>query len=261
MPDSDLPDAVLRIEDQDRVRTLTFQRPDAANAFNEALYLALARALDEAAGDDGVSVVVLTGAGKAFCAGTDLTEMAEIARAHGAGEPTGASGQGFGVLMDALIAFPKPLLAAVNGAGVGLGLTMLAHCDLVLLSENARLLAPFTAMGVAPEAASSYLLPLRMGSQQAALALYASRWVSAEDAVRSGLALRVCPAEALLDSVHELAREIAAKPLPSLLATKRLVTDAHREGVLRARRLEDEAFTHLLRAPDMADNVLGRITG
>jgi uncharacterized membrane protein len=142
-----------------------------------------------------------------------------------------------------------PLLAAVNGSGVGLGLTMLAHCDLVLIADHARLLAPFTAMGVAPEAASSYLLPIRMGHQQAALALYASRWITAAEAVDAGLALRACPAETLLETTHELAREIAAKPLASLLATKRLVGDAHREGILRARRLEDETFSELLRSP------------
>lgn len=255
-----MPEAVLGIEDRDRVRTLTFQRPAAANAFNEALYLAVADALRAAAADDEISVVLLTGAGKTFCAGTDLTEMADIARAHGAGEPAGEAGQGFSVLLDVLTGFPKPLLAAVNGAGVGLGLTMLGHCDLVLMSENARLMAPFAAMGVAPEAASSYLLPLRMGSQWASLALYASRWITAEEAVRSGLALRTCPAESLLETTHGLAREIAAHPLASLLATKRLVTEAHREGIRRARELEDGAFAELLRAPDMADNVLARIT-
>lgn len=254
-----MPDAVLGIEDRDRVRTLTFQRPEAANAFNEALYLALAAALRAAAADGEVSVVLLTGAGRTFCAGTDLTEMAEIARAHGAGESTGSAGQGFGTLMDALVDFPKPLVAAVNGAGVGLGLTMLAHCDLVVLSERARLLAPFAAMGVAPEAASSYLLPLRMGAQAAALALYSSRWITAEEAVRCGLALRTAQPEALLETAHELAREIAAKPLASLLATKRLITDAHRDGIRRAREQEDQAFSELLRAPDIAGNVLARI--
>jgi enoyl-CoA hydratase/carnithine racemase len=240
---------VLGVDDRERVRTLTFQRPEAANAFSEELYLALAAALRDAAADDEVSVVVLTGAGKVFSAGTDLTEMTAIAQAHAAGESSPDTGKGFGILLDALIEFPKPLLAAVNGSGVGLGLTMLAHCDLVLIADHARLLAPFTTMGVAPEAASSYLLPLRMGHQQAALALYASRWITAADAVSAGLALRTCPVETLLETTHELAREIAAKPLASLLATKRLVSDAHRAGIRRARRLEDETFSELLRGP------------
>jgi enoyl-CoA hydratase/carnithine racemase len=250
---------ILGAHDRDRVRTLTFQRPEAANAFNEALYLALAGALEVAAADDQVSVVLVTGAGRAFSAGTDLNEMAEIARAHAAGESTGEGGKGFTRLLEMLTEFPKPLLAAVNGSGVGLGLTMLGHCDLVLIADHARLLAPFTSMGVAPEAASSYLLPLRMGHQQAALALYASRWITAEQAVASGLAVQACPAETLLETAHALAREIAAKPLASLLATKRLLTDAHREPIQRARRLEDAAFADLLRGPGLGDGVLDRI--
>jgi enoyl-CoA hydratase/carnithine racemase len=256
-----MPTEVLGVDDRDRIRTLTFQRPEAANAFNEDLYLTLAAALETAGTDDAVSVVLLTGAGKTFSSGTDLNEMAAIAEAHAAGESSADTGKGFGALLDMLIGFPKPLVAAVNGSGVGLGLTMLAHCDLVLIAEHARLLAPFTAMGVAPEAAGSYLLPLRMGHQQAALALYASRWITADEAVASGLALRTCPAETLLETTYELAREIAAKPLASLLATKRLVGDAHRDRIVRARQQEDAAFAELLRGPGLDDDLRDRLSG
>src|SRR4249920_2160566 len=148
---------ILTSEDRDRVRLLTFNRPDRANAFNEELYHAAADALRAAATDDDVAVVVFTGAGKAFCAGTDLLEMA-AAVDHGVDAGVGGesvSRNGFPAFVDALQEFPKPLMAAVNGAAVGLGFTMLAHCDLVLVSDRARLLAPFTNMGVAPEAASS----------------------------------------------------------------------------------------------------------
>jgi enoyl-CoA hydratase/carnithine racemase len=250
---------VLRIEDRERVRTLVFHRPEAANAFNEELYLAVAEALTRAAADDGISVVLLTGTGRSFTAGTDLKEMADLARAHASGATTGDGGKGFTTLMDVLAGFPKPLVAAVNGAGVGLGLTMLAHCDLVLMAEHARLLAPFTAMGVAPEAAGSYLLPLRMGHQRASLALLAGHWITADEAVESGLALRACPAETLLETAHELAREIAAKPLASLLATKRLIAEAHRDGVRRAMEREGAAFAELLRNASAADNVLSQL--
>ncbi|RAY16286.1 enoyl-CoA hydratase/isomerase family protein [Actinomadura craniellae] len=249
----------LDLADRERVRTLTFHRPERANAFNEVLYHALAGALADAAADGEVSVVVLTGAGRTFSAGTDLQEMAGYAGAHAAGESSGDMGAGFRALLGALADFPKPLLAAVNGSGVGLGLTMLGYCDLVLVAEHARLLAPFTAMGVVPEAGSSYLLPLRMGQQQAALALYTGRWITAEQAVRSGLALCACPAETLLETTHELAREIAAKPLPALLATKRLVTEAHRDQIARARAREDAAFGDLLRAPGLADGLRDRV--
>ena len=184
---------MLLTNDRDRVRVVTFNRPDRANAFNEELYHAAADALREAAADDDVAVVVLTGAGKAFCAGTDLLEMAETV------DGAATSRDGFPAFVDVLQEFPKPLLAAVNGAAVGLGFTMLAHCDLVFVSDRARLLAPFTNMGVAPEAASSYLLPRRMGRQRASLSLFTSDWISAEDAVATGLAVRQCRPETLLD--------------------------------------------------------------
>jgi len=139
---------------------------------------------------------VLTGRGKAFSAGTDLKEMAQVVPEE-EGQPVGgasASSEGgngvpFNRFMEALIAFLKPLIAAVNGAGVGLGLTMLLHCDLVLVSTRARLLAPFTTMGVAPEAASSFLLPRRMGAQRAAYAFLTSEWITAQEAVDFGLEL------------------------------------------------------------------------
>ncbi len=248
-------DDVLLTEDHDRARLVTFNRPDRANAFNETLYHAAARALHTALADDTVGAIVFTGAGKSFCAGTDLLEMAEIV-GDDAPRP---SRDGFVAFVDTLAEFPKPVLAAVNGSAVGLGFTMLAHCDLVLVSERARLLAPFTTMGVAPEAASSYLLPRRMGRQQASLSLFTSDWISAEQAVATGLALRQCGAETLVAETLELAARIAAKSLPSLMATKRLLLDAEREGIARARRLENEAFAELSALPEARDGVLGQL--
>jgi len=248
---------MLLSEDRDRARLLTFNRPDRANAFNEELYHAAADALRAAATDDDVAVVVFTGAGKAFCAGTDLLEMAETVDAGVFGGTTSRSG--FPAFVDQLQEFPKPLLAAVNGAAVGLGFTMLAHCDIVFVSDNARLLAPFTNMGVAPEAASSYLLPRRMGRQRASVSLFTSEWISAEDAVATGLAVQQCRPESLVDDTMELATRIASKSLPSLMATKRLLLDAEREGVARARTLENQAFAELLALPNAKDGVLGQL--
>src|SRR5215207_3336811 len=248
---------MLLTEHRDRARLLTFNRPDRANAFNEELYHAAADALRAAATDDDVAVVVFTGAGKAFCAGTDLLEMAETVDAGVFGGTTSRSG--FPAFVDQLQEFPKPLLAAVNGAAVGLGFTMLAHCDIVVVSDNARLLAPFTNMGVAPEAASSYLLPRRMGRQRASVSLFTSEWISAEDAVATGLAVQQCLPESLVDDTMELATRIASKSLPSLMATKRLLLDAEREGVARARTLENQAFAELLALPNAKDGVLGQL--
>ncbi len=261
----DVDQPVVLVEDTERVRVVTFNRPDSANAFNEHLYHAAAGALREAAADDGVAVVVLTGAGRTFCGGTDLHEMANaVPEDEEGGDAASArdpdSSRGFTTFVDALSTFPKPLLAAVNGAGVGLGLTMLAHCDIVLVSERARLLAPFTAMGVAPEAASSYLLPRRMGRQAASKYLFASEWISAQDAVDTGLALAVCDADQLLPETLALARKIASKSLPSLMATKRLLLESEAEGIRRAGDLEGAAFAELLRLPNARDGVLGQLT-
>ena len=246
---------VLLIDDHERARLITFNRPDRANAFNEDLYHASADALRDASGDDSIGAIVLTGAGTSFCAGTDLLEMAETV------DGAAGSRDGFPAFVDALAEFPKPVLAAVNGAAVGLGFTMLAHCDIVLVSDRARLLAPFTNMGVAPEAASSYLLPRRMGRQRASLSLLTSDWIPAEEAVATGLAVKQCSPDTLVAETLELATRIAAKSLPSLMATKRLLLDAEREGITRARRLENEAFAELLSLPNARDGVLGQLEG
>ncbi len=260
---------VIRVTDADRVRTITFTRPGQANAFNQALYVAVAAALADAAVDAGVGSVVLTGEGRSFCAGTDLVEMAALVAgmdqgsasdgSTSAGSGSSSTDHGFMALLDGLTSFPKPLLAAVNGAGVGLGLTMLGHCDLVVMADTARLKAPFAEMGVPPEAASSVMLPRRMGDQRAALALFTSRWISAEEAVEAGLALRVVPAADLLAETQALAAEIAAMSLPALMATKRLLLDARAAAVARGRQLEDAAFADLLRGPGVEAAVLGQL--
>lgn len=241
VPDSS---AVLLIEDRDRVRVLTLDRPDRLNAFDTPLYHAVTDALGEAGDDHDVACVVVTGAGRAFSSGQDLGEMSAIDQ----GSP-GAAEHGFRPFMDALSRFSKPLLAAVNGIGLGVGCTMLLHCDVVVLADDARLRVPFTSLGVVPEAASSYLMPRTMGSQAASLALYTSRWIDADEAVRWGLALRAVPAGSLLDETLAIAREIARMPTAALVETKRLVLAARDDAVQAARAREDEAFQRMLLGP------------
>jgi enoyl-CoA hydratase/carnithine racemase len=261
VPDSPQNDLLL-VEDTGRVRLLTLNRPEKANAFNVRLYDAVATALADAAADDGISVVVFTGAGRVFSGGVDITEMTagipEAAPAD-ADRETSAAGRAFDAFVNELQSFPKPLIAAVNGSAVGIGFTMLLHCDLVLMSEHARLRAPFTRMGVAPEAGSSYLLPQRMGRQQAALSLFTSDWIPPARAVECGLAVQVCPAELLIREALALGARIAEHPLPSLMATKRLVIVSERDDIVRARQLEGEAFAELLRLPDARDRVASQL--
>ncbi|MCB0933274.1 MAG: enoyl-CoA hydratase/isomerase family protein [Mycobacterium sp.] len=235
----------LLIDDENRVRTLTLNRPEALNAFNEALYDATADALVDAADDPEVAVVVITGAGRAFSAGQDLAEMqARIA------DPGFTSGKhGFPGLIDALSSFPKPLICAVNGVGVGLGATILGYADLVFLSAAARLKCPFTSLGVAPEAASSYLLPRLLGRQNAAWLLMSSEWVDATEALRMGLAWRVCEPEDLIGETRRHAEVLAARPISSLMAVKHTMIEPTRTEIAAARRREDAQFAAMLGSP------------
>jgi enoyl-CoA hydratase/carnithine racemase len=237
---------VIRIEDDGRVRVLTLDRPDALNAFNEALYDATTEALVDAANAPDVAVVVLTGTGRAFSAGTDVVEMAARTTDPDSFE---AGAHGFPGLIDQLAVFPKPLLCAVNGLALGIGATLLGYAELVLMSTVARVKCPFTDLAVAPEAASSYLFPLLLGRQQATWLLMSSEWFSAAECERMGLAWRVVAPDDLLPETLAVAQKLAAKPLASLVETKRAIVAAHRDLIAAARRREDTAFSRLLAQP------------
>jgi enoyl-CoA hydratase/carnithine racemase len=242
-------ETVLQIADANRVRTLTLNRPEALNAFSEALYEATALAIRAAAEDSEVAVLLLTGNGRAFSAGNDLNEMA--ARIT---EPALANqGSHFTAMIDALTDFPKPFICAVNGLGVGIGTTILGYADLVFMSTDARLKCPFTSLGVAPEAASSYLLPQLIGRQNATWLLMSSEWVSAEEALRMGLVWRVCEPDDLLPEARRHAEVLAAKPISSLIAVKQTIAEPSRPGIKAATERENAHFAELMGAAANAD--------
>ena len=166
-------DPVIVTEDLGRVRAITINRPQALNSMNNAVFAGIRDALAAAEGDTGVAVAVITGEGRAFSAGQDLQEMQDGLSGDGGGHE-------FPAMLKQLTEFKKPLIAAVNGLGVGIGMTFLAHCDLVLMSTAARLRTPFPQLGLAPEAGSSYTFATRMGWQNAAYVLMSGRWFSAE---------------------------------------------------------------------------------
>jgi enoyl-CoA hydratase/carnithine racemase len=234
---------VLRVEDVGRVRLLTLNRPEALNAFDDDLYDAVREALCEAAASSEVAVVVITGEGRAFSAGQDLGEL-ESPRRHDDGAL-----HGFPPFIETLEAFPKPLVAAVNGIGVGIGLTLLPHCDLVLMADDARLRAPFVSLGVTAEAGSTQLLPETIGWQETAHLLYTAAWIDAARAVELGIAWRSVPRERLLEEALEVAGEIAAMPIASLVGTKQLLLDARLPAVRAARARENVTFARLARGP------------
>jgi enoyl-CoA hydratase/carnithine racemase len=233
---------ILQVDDQNRVRTLTLNRPDVLNAFNEALYEATAEALRMAAEDPDIAVVLLTGAGRAFSAGNDLREMqARITDPEMANQ-----GSHFTTMIEALTRFPKPLICAVNGVGVGIGTTILGYADLVFMSATARLKCPFTSLGVAPEAASSYLLPQLIGRQNAAWLLLSSEWVGAHEALAMGMVWKVCEPEDLLAEARRHAEILASRPIPSLVAVKQSIVEPTRPDIAAATERENAHFAELL---------------
>lgn len=240
---------ILEISDDARVRTLTLNRPDVLNAFNEGLYHATALALRDAAADPDVAVVLLTGAGRAFSAGNDLKEM----QARITDPSSNDRGSHFTTMIDALTDLPKPLICAVNGVGVGIGATILGYADLVFMSTTARLKTPFTSLGVAPEAASSYLLPQLIGRQNAAWLLLSSEWVDADEAYRMGLAWKVCEPDDLLPAARRHAEILASRPISSLMAVKQTIVEPARAEIAAASAREIEHFAQLMGAAANAE--------
>ena len=240
-PDAQMTDLVLAA-DAESVRVLTLNRPRQLNAFNQALCGALTAAMRSAAADDSVHVVVLTGAGRAFSAGTDLYELADSGDFRGsADEPLR-----FERMIDELAAFPKPLVCAVNGIGVGIGATLLGLADLVFMAESARLKCPFSSLALAPEAASSVTFPLLLGRQNAAWLLMSAEWVDAVEAYAMGLAWKVVPDTDVLSVALDHARRLAIHPLSSLTASKRLIASTSAAAISDGRARENVAFDALL---------------
>lgn len=230
-------------EIEQRVARLTLNRPERRNAFHSPMFHELRGALETCLERDTIGAVVITGAGEAFTAGQDLGEMANLSE-------KAARDHGFAGFMDVLCRFDKPLIAAVNGVGVGLGLTLLLHCDLVFMARKARLRPPFVALGVVPEAASSYLLPSLIGFQRAAEIFYSAEWIDADRALELGIASRVLARDELLPAAMQRAAQIARQPLAALRRTKQLLLATRAEQVDAARAREDAAFRERIGTPE-----------
>ena len=226
------------IEDVGRVRVIRLNRPEALNAMNQDLFIGLAVALGQAQDAEAVACAIVTGQGRAFCAGLDLVEAGQN------------QSDAFPRLREALGAFTKPLIAAVNGVGVGVGLTMLAYCDLVFMSKTAKLRTPFPQLGLAPEAGSSYALASRIGWQNAAYILMSGRFFSADECQTMGLAWRLSEPGDVVGDALEVASELAVNPIPSLVATKQLMlSSGHTINSQAAHDREISAYAELMGAP------------
>jgi enoyl-CoA hydratase/carnithine racemase len=227
------------------VTTIAFNRPEKKNAITDFMYGAVADALAEAAADETVRAVIIAGEGADFTAGNDIAMFAAVAA--GQADIAGSNVQRF---LNAVSTFPKPLIAAVTGRAIGVGVTMLLHCDLVYVAEDAALSLPFVDLGVVPEAGSSRLLPARIGHVRAFELFTLGAPLGGAEAVTLGLANAALPAGAVRGAAEAAARTLAAKPASSLAATKRLMRDA--DSIRAAIRADDEAFIRQLSSPEAA---------
>jgi enoyl-CoA hydratase/carnithine racemase len=215
----------IRTEDAGRVRTLVFDRPDKLNAFTAKGYTVLEDCLKAAADDPDIAVVIVTGQGRAFSAGVDL---------HAVATPEGSAELGvrFNPMIAQLASFPKPLIAAVNGLAVGLGATILLHCDLVVIDEEAKVKMPFVALGTCAEASSSWLLPKRVGPQQAMWMVLSGRSFSADEVVANGFALVKAPAGQAHAEAMNMAALLAEHHIAALVANKALLREGWAQQII-----------------------------
>jgi enoyl-CoA hydratase/carnithine racemase len=225
----------IAITHDQAVLELRFNRPEKKNAITNAMYGALADAIDAAASDAEVRAILFTAAGDFFTAGNDIADFAAIA--------TGTAAPGLprhvGRFLEACIRAEKPLVAAVQGHAVGVGVTMLFQCDLVYVAEHAKLTTPFIDLGVVPENASSLTMPARMGHARAFAMLGLGEPLLGRDAVAAGLANAALPAAEVEPRARAAAQALAKKPAESLRLTKKLMRDT---DVLLARMREESVL-------------------
>ena len=234
----------VKITSDAGILTLVLDRPAKKNALTDAMYGALADALQSSEADPKIRVVVLRAEGDMFSAGNDVGEFAAIALG-------GPAPRHVGRFLEALATATKPIVAAVQGRAVGIGTTMLLHCDYLVLADDAQLITPFVNLALVPEAASSFLLPARIGYARAFAMFALGEPLAAADALAWGLANRVVPREGLVAAAEQVAARLARQPLGALIATKRLLRP--HDAIARHLEIESKAFLERLRSPEAAE--------
>jgi enoyl-CoA hydratase/carnithine racemase len=225
-----------------RMLRVELNRPAKKNAMTSSMYASLADVFDEAATDERIRVVLWHGAGDSFCAGNDVEDFLK--------NPPGPGDSPQARLMKALIDFDKPLIAAVRGAAIGGGTTMLTHCDFVYASESAKFQMPFVNLAVVPEFGSSFSVPARMGHIRAAELILLGLQFDAKRAAELGFVTQVVSDQDLLRMASETARTLATKPAGALRASKRLIKQSFREQTKAAIKAENEEFSVQVRSDD-----------
>jgi enoyl-CoA hydratase/carnithine racemase len=224
------------------VATIEIARPEKKNALTMAMYDAMAQAIVAARGDAAVRALLITGQPGVFTSGNDLEDFMQR-------PPSGPESPVFR-FMDALSECDKPVVAAVTGAAIGIGTTMLLHCDFVYVSDEARLAMPFVSLGLVPEFGSSLLLPLLAGSAKAAEKLLLGDPFGPQEAVDCGIANAVLPAGEVVLHARRIAERFNALPPQAVRETKRLVRQSRSAAIAQARQAENETFGRLLRSPE-----------
>jgi enoyl-CoA hydratase/carnithine racemase len=237
--------APIRITVRDMIMDIVFNRPAKKNALSDEMYLALIAGLRQAQADDEVRVVLLRAEGDCFCGGNDLHAFRN--REPGEDPSPGR------LFLETLAALEKPVVAAVNGPAVGIGTTMLLHCDLVYAGMGATFKTPFVNLGLCPEGASSFLLPQIIGTPRAAEMLLLGEPISAHMAWEFGLINNVFRDDDLVPEVFALARKLARQPPDSVRLTKRLLKAARMKTVQETIATESRHFAEMLGSPEFAD--------
>jgi len=249
----------IRYETHGDVAWITLDRPDRLNAWIPAMSVEMADALGHANADPAVGAVVVTGAGRGFCAGADMEEtfskrISGVDPGEGTDRGTGGLPQGLDWVQ--LVRESKPLVAAVNGAAVGIGLTQILPFDCIVASDKARFGMLFIKVGLVPELGSTHFLVQRVGFGKASDLCLSGRIVAADEAERIGLADHVVPADALLETAGAIAGSYAANPDPQLRMTKRLLTENASDtdlGAIQAR--ESALLRECWKTPEHAEAV------
>jgi 2-(1,2-epoxy-1,2-dihydrophenyl)acetyl-CoA isomerase len=246
--------AEVLVERIDGVARLTLNRPDKLNAFNEAQHRALKRAIDDVASDPTCRAVVLTGAGRGFCAGQDLSDRV---RPEGGQAPDlGFTLETFyNPLIRAIRAMEKPVIAAVNGVAAGAGANLALACDLVLAAKSAKFVQSFAKIGLIPDSGGTFMLPRLVGEARAKALTMLALPVSAEEAERIGMIFRAVDDPALMGEAMALAGHLAKAPTRGLAETKTLIQNAYSGSLNAQLDAERDAQRRLGRSADYAEGV------
>jgi enoyl-CoA hydratase/carnithine racemase len=231
----------IKINKSEGVLEIIFARPDKKNALTNDMYRAARQALESAQQDKSIRVVLLGAEGNAFTAGNDLGDFANVSAGKG-GEPQAHA------FIEAIGKAEKPVVAAVPGIAVGVGTTMLLHCDLVFVADSAKLTAPFVNLALVPEAASSLLMPARIGYGRAFAMFALGESISGPEAVALGLAYKALPIDEVLPAARQAAQLLVKKPAGSLVATKKLMRDS--ETILTRMQQESVVFGERLKSDE-----------